>query len=207
MIPGEIFTSFAEFQGIVSVHDFRIPIGLQELLQASLGFLWSFCFCTDMPGSIEWPSPAQLLHIGDCFEIRNCHWGPCDLLLLSHQNFQHEVQLHYCVICMGPCNFRPFTDLAISVFREMNINTVLTQILTSLVCGLYRYFMRRTGVRVSVYWNFIIHQILPEFLQPFRNLRIVTQVPPFNRGLFFYGFLEFGWLGFPQVPPFYHQPI
>ena len=39
MIPGEIFTSFAEFQGIVSVNDFRIPVGFHELLQASLGFL------------------------------------------------------------------------------------------------------------------------------------------------------------------------
>ena len=44
MIPGEIFTSFAEFQGIVSVNDFWFPLGFQELLQASLGFLWSFCF-------------------------------------------------------------------------------------------------------------------------------------------------------------------
>ena len=44
MIPGEIFTSFAEFQGIVSVNDFRIPIGLQELLQAPFGLLRSFCF-------------------------------------------------------------------------------------------------------------------------------------------------------------------
>ena len=35
----------------------------------------------------------------------------------------------------GPCNFGPFTDLSISVFREMSINTVLTQILTSLECG------------------------------------------------------------------------
>ena len=64
-----------------------------------------------------------------------------------------------------PCNFGPFTDLAISVSREMIFNTVLTQILTSLECGLYRYFMRRTGVRVYMYWNFIIHQIFPEFLQ------------------------------------------
>ena len=32
--------------------------------------------------------------------------------------------------------------------------------------------MRRTGVRVSVYWNFIIHQIFPEFLQPLWDLRI-----------------------------------
>ena len=39
MIPGEIFTSFAEFQGIASVNDFRLPLGFQVLLQASLGFL------------------------------------------------------------------------------------------------------------------------------------------------------------------------
>ena len=39
MIPGEIFTNFAEFQGIVSVNDFWFPFGFQELLQASLGFL------------------------------------------------------------------------------------------------------------------------------------------------------------------------
>ena len=44
MIPEEIFTSFAKFQGIDSVNDFRLPVGLQELLQASLGFLWSFGF-------------------------------------------------------------------------------------------------------------------------------------------------------------------
>ena len=44
MFPGEIFTSFAEFQGIVSVNDFWFPLGFQELLQASLGFLVKFCF-------------------------------------------------------------------------------------------------------------------------------------------------------------------
>ena len=44
MIPGEIFTSFAGFQGIVSVNDFWFPLGFQELLQASLGFLRSFGF-------------------------------------------------------------------------------------------------------------------------------------------------------------------
>ena len=72
MIPGEIFTGFAEFQGIVSVNDFRLPVGLQELLQASLSFL-KFLFCTDTLGSIEWLSPAPRLHLGDCFEIHNCH--------------------------------------------------------------------------------------------------------------------------------------
>ena len=44
MIPGKIFTSFAKFQGIVSANDFKLPIWLQELLQAPLCFLRSFCF-------------------------------------------------------------------------------------------------------------------------------------------------------------------
>ena len=43
-VPGKICTSFAEFQGIVSVNGFKFPIGFQEVLQTSLGFLWSFVF-------------------------------------------------------------------------------------------------------------------------------------------------------------------
>ena len=31
----------------------------------------------------------------------------------------------------GPCNFSPLADLAISVFRELIVNTVITQIRTS----------------------------------------------------------------------------
>ena len=65
----------------------------------------------------------------------------------------------------GPENFGPFTDLAISVIREMSMNIVITQNLTSPCSRLQRKFMRRTGVRASLYWNFIIHQIFPEFLQ------------------------------------------
>ena len=102
IIARKIFTGFAKFQGIVSVNDFRIPIGLQELVQASLGFLWSFCFARICLDPLSGLSPAPRLHICDCFEIRNCHWGPCDLLLSSHQNFQHEVRLRHCVFCTGP---------------------------------------------------------------------------------------------------------
>ena len=73
MIPGKIFTGFAEFQGIVCVNDFRLPIGLQELFASFFEFPVKFLFCTDTLGSIEWLSPAPRLHIGDCFDIRNCH--------------------------------------------------------------------------------------------------------------------------------------
>ena len=92
MIPGEIFTSVAEFHGIV---------GLQELASLS-GFLVKFWFCTDTPGSIQWPDPAPRLHIGDCFEIRNCRLGLCGLLLSSRQNCQLEVRLRLCVFCTEP---------------------------------------------------------------------------------------------------------
>ena len=44
MIPWEIFTGFAKFQGIVSANDFWFPVWLQEFLQAPSCFLWSCCF-------------------------------------------------------------------------------------------------------------------------------------------------------------------
>ena len=64
MIPGEIFTGFAKFQGIVSVNDFRLPFWLQELLQASLGLLWSFCFARTRLD----PLSGQILH-HDCISM------------------------------------------------------------------------------------------------------------------------------------------
>ena len=58
MIPGQIFTSFAKFLGIVSVNDFWFPRRLQELLQAPFCFLRCFCFCTDRIESVELPNLA-----------------------------------------------------------------------------------------------------------------------------------------------------
>ena len=52
-------------------------------------------------------------------------------------------------------------------------------------------------------------KVLPQFLQPFRNLRIVRtqRVTSFYRGFLFICFLVFFWLGFhPQVALSYHQP-
>ena len=63
-IPGKIFTSFAKFQGIVSVKDFRLLIWLQELLQAPLCFLKSFCFARIRLD----PLSGQVLH-HDCISV------------------------------------------------------------------------------------------------------------------------------------------
>ena len=58
-----------------------------------------FVFARVCLGSIGWLGPAPRLHIDDCFEIRNCRLGPCDLLLSSHQIC--EVWLRHRVFCNG----------------------------------------------------------------------------------------------------------
>ena len=64
MIPREIFASFAKFHGIVSVNDFLFPGRLQELLQAHLCFLRSFCFARIRLN----PLGGQVLH-HDCISV------------------------------------------------------------------------------------------------------------------------------------------
>ena len=75
----EIFTGFAEFQGIVSVNELLVSSRVPGTFASFSGFLVKFWFCTGTPGSIEWLDPAPRLRIGDCFEIHNCRSGPCDL--------------------------------------------------------------------------------------------------------------------------------
>ena len=102
LIPGEIFTSVAEFQGIVSVNDFRPPMLLQELVQAPWCVLGSFCFARKRMDPLGGP---PRLHIDDCFEIHNLHWELCDPQLSNHQNFLHDVRIHHCVFCTGLLKF------------------------------------------------------------------------------------------------------
>ena len=73
MIPGQIFTCFAEFQGNVSVNDLRLPIRAPIFFASSFVFPEKFWSCTDMPGSIGLLSLVPRVHIGDGFEIRSCH--------------------------------------------------------------------------------------------------------------------------------------
>ena len=146
MIPREIFTSFAEFQRIVSANDFWIPIGFQKLLHGYAWIKWEARSCT---------TTANRWLFQDSQWSLKTLWST---VVKVTKFFSSRYGFAIASPARCPGNFGPFTDLAISVFWEMSINTVLTQILTSFVV-FWRGFMKRTGVRVSMYWNFIIHQI------------------------------------------------
>ena len=127
VIPGKIFTGLAKCEGIVSVNDFRFPFRLQELLQALLRFLRSFCFARILLG----PLSSQVLH-HDCISMivsrftsftENFVIG-CDQIT---KNFCTRYDSANTSSARGPCYFGPLADLAISVFREVSINTLLTQ--------------------------------------------------------------------------------
>ena len=120
MIPGKIFTSLAKFQGIVSVNDLRLPIRLQELHQALLRFLRSFCFARIRLD----PLGSQVLH-HDCISMIVSRFTSFT------ENFViccYQVTEIFCTrygsasasSARGPCDFGPLTDLAISVCREMS---------------------------------------------------------------------------------------
>ena len=193
VIPGKIFTSFAKLQGIVNVKDFRLPMRFQELLQAPLRFLRSFCF------TWVWLYPlcCQVLH-HDCISMIDSRFTTftenfvigCDQI--TKKKNLHEVRLCQYVFCTGALWFwssgrsRNFS-LSGSEYK----NTVLTQIHTS--HRLQRWFMRRSRVWVSVFRNSVIHKILSELLQPFRYVGII-RVSPFSIViLIVIWVLDFGW--------------
>ena len=193
MIPGKIFTSFAEFQRIVSVNDFRIPLGFQELLQASLRFLWSFVFAR----ICFHPLSGQVLH-HDCISLIVSRFT------IFTENFViccFQVTRAFCTRYGSaiPSSARSAFGIFVlwQIFQEMSFNTVITQIYTSRKRGLWRCFMRRVGVWVSVFRYFITLEIFSEFLHPLRDLRFCAtgvgkqRVSPFYHGLLFICFWEF----------------
>ena len=169
--------------------------------------------------SIGWLNPAPRVHIDDCFEIHNLHWELCDRCCNQiNKIFCTKYDFASTSSARSPSNFSPLTDLAISVFREMSINTVLTQNRTSRWRRLKRRFMRETGVWASAFRNSIIHHIFSVFLQPLRDFRTcatwVGKQPVLSWSPFYLLLGIFGWLGDlardwihgkQRVSPFYRQ--
>ena len=65
----------------------------------------------------------------------------------------------------SPCNLGLLAKVAVSVLREVSVNTVRTQYHFS--HRLWSWFMRRARGCVPVFWNSFVHKILREFFQPF----------------------------------------
>ena len=133
MIPEKIFTGFAKIQGIVCVFVFRLPFRLQELLQAPLCFLRSFCFARIRLD----PLGGQVLH-HDCISMNVSRFATFT------ENFVICCNQITKICCMKydsantssarhPCDFGPLADLAISVFRENEYSQCLPK--STLVAG------------------------------------------------------------------------
>ena len=116
MIPGKILTGLAKFQGIVNVNDFRLPIRLQELLQAPVGFLRSFCFARirlDLLG-------GQVLHHGCMSIIVSRFTTFTENFVIGCNRITNIFCTRYgfAIACSarGSCNFGPLADVAIFGF-------------------------------------------------------------------------------------------
>ena len=137
MIPGKISAGFAKFPGIVSINGFRLPIRLQELSKAPLCFLRSFCLARIRLD----PLSGQVLHHDRISMIISRFTTVTEnFMICCYQVTKKFLCTKYgsanASSSLGPCNFGPLTHLETSVLKEVSINTVFTQILTSLECGL-----------------------------------------------------------------------
>ena len=131
MLPGKIFASLTKFQGIVSVSDYWLFGRLQELLQALLCFLSSFCFARIRLD----PLGGQVLH-HDCISMivsRFTTFTENFVICCNHVTkiFCTKYSSVIASSARGACDVGPLADLAISVLREVRKNTVLTQFRTS----------------------------------------------------------------------------
>ena len=166
MIPGKIFTSFAKFQGIVSVNDFRLPIRLQELHQVLLGLLGSFCIhcvaksCTTTAYRVI---VSRFTFFAENSVIR------CNQV---SKMFRSGHECTSTSSARSPCYFRLHADIAIWVLRKVRMCAVLTRTRFHFCSRLHWNFMRRLGSVLTsllwasprLCWSTVINPILSEFL-------------------------------------------
>ena len=131
MIPWWIFTGFAKFQGFVSVNDFRLFWRLEKLSFTLFRLLGSFGFARIRLN----PLSGKILY-HDCVSVTVSRFT---FLVEDFVISCYQVTKLFCTkydsakksSARRPCDLGPLADFAISVFREVSINTVLTQHRTS----------------------------------------------------------------------------
>ena len=174
--------------------------GSRNFFKTSLGFLWSFVFfffCTNTPESFERLSPAPLLHIGDCskFAIVTEDLVICFYQVTKIWSSRYGFAIASSAWCL--CNFGPSTDLAISVIREMSINTVLTKSSRLLVVG------SKDTLWEELAWESICNGISSTKFSWILAATPSSQNPtscPVLSGFHFYLFLCFVGLDFIRLP-------
>ena len=206
MIPEEIFTSFAELPRNC-VNDFRFPLGFQDLLQTSLGscevlFLHGYAWihwvarsCTTT--AYRWLFRDSQLSLRTLWSavIKSPKFsarGTASPLRLLHGSLVILVRLQISQFrSLGKWVWTLCLPKSSRLFAVGSKESSWEELAWEPPCN---------GISSST-------KIFPEILQPFRDLRIVTQVSRSIVVSFLFGFGYLVGLGFHQVSPFYHQPI
>ena len=125
MIPGELFTSFAEFQGLVSINDFWHGCRLEKLRKGLLRFLSSLCFARirlrPLSGQVLYSDGILVtvsrftLFIENFVICRNQVTNMFFSRYLDAGAFSER----------SSCNFGSAADFAVSVFREVSVHIVI----------------------------------------------------------------------------------
>ena len=171
---------------------FWFLVGSKNFLQAPFSFLRRFCFTRiwlNPLSSQSWRHNCISVIVSRfrsftkdfvicCYQATNIFFTRYDITSTSSAR--------------RPCNFSPLADLPISVFREVNINTVFAWYHSSL--WLQRGFMRRTQVWVSILGDSAIRKIHSEFFQPFRYFGKWLVAPYLLMVHIFIGFRVLGWV-------------
>ena len=127
--------AFAEFQGVNSVNDCTLPIGLQELFQASLSSLWSFVlngyvWIHQVARSCTTTSNRRLFR--DSHLSLKTLWSA----VIKSPKFSARGTAPPLRPLHGSLVICPLADLAISVVKRNDYRHCLQKNLTSLECGL-----------------------------------------------------------------------
>ena len=206
MIQGKIFTNFAKFQGIVCVNDFRLPIWLQELLQASVfpvkflflhGYTWIHWVarsCTTT--AYRWLFRDSQLSLrtlwsavikspkftarGTASPLRLLHGALVIMVRLKISQFRSSGKWVW-TLCLPKSSRLFVVDSKEASWEELAWEPPCNGISSSTKFSL----------------NSCSHSGISESPHGFLRSIVVFSLNSF------WGFC---WLGFPQVHPFYHQP-
>ena len=124
MIPGKIFTKLCRIPRNCQCKWFQASNSAPRTFASSFAFHEKFLFCTDTTGSIGRPRSCT----NDCISMIVSRFTTIteNFLICCNKLFCTKYDSANASSARRPCNFGPLTDIVMSVFREVSINTVFT---------------------------------------------------------------------------------